>query len=111
MRRHRRRLRAWGRRQRRRRAFGNTLADVCPGDQVRIVDLNGLPESSRVKLQALGLCPGRCVEVIRHSPVTMVRAEHSELALEVETAEQIMVETDSTCESSKENPCEDPDPG
>jgi Fe2+ transport system protein FeoA len=39
----------------------------------------------------LGICPGRCVEVIRHSPVTLVRAEHSELALEAELARGIKV--------------------
>lgn len=40
---------------------------------------------------ALGLCPGRCVEVLRQTPVTLIRAEHSELALEDELARGILV--------------------
>lgn len=108
MRRHSRGSQGWRRRRRRRGALQNTLADACPGDQVRIVDLKGLSEASRTKLQALGLCPGRCVEVIRHSPVTMVRAEHSELALENETAELIMVDIDPPRKTSTGYHCQDP---
>ena len=79
------------RRRKHRRHSPRTLADVCPGVQVRIVDLDGLSAASQAKLMGLGICPGRCVEVIRHSPVTLVRAEHSELALESELARGIKV--------------------
>jgi len=88
------RRRRWRRRHQRWQASPHTLADVRPGDQVRIVGLEGLSEASRSMLQALGLCPGRYVEVIRHSPVTLVRVEHSELALEAETARRIRVQSE-----------------
>ncbi len=94
------------RRRRRRRhhrrshAAPRTLAEVCPGAQVRIIDLKGLSAPSRAKLLALGICPGRCVEVIRHSPVTLVRVEHSELALEAELASGVRIELMQTAASA-----------
>lgn len=89
MKRHRRR-----RQHRSHHAAPRTLAEVCPGAQVRIVDLEELSAPARARLLALGLCPGRCVEVIRHSPVTLVRVEHSELALEAELARGIKVKAE-----------------
>jgi Fe2+ transport system protein FeoA len=53
--------------------------------------LEDLPRHARAKLIALGIVPGRQVEVIRQRPVTLVRAEHSELALEDELAYGITV--------------------
>jgi Fe2+ transport system protein FeoA len=86
----------------------NTLADACPGDQVRIVDLSELSEPTRNRLLALGLCPGRYIEVIRHSPVTLVRVEHSELALEIETARGVQIEMDIPQKSIPESSYPDP---
>jgi Fe2+ transport system protein FeoA len=60
----------------------------------RIIGLDDLPRHARAKLLALGLVPGRFVEVIRHKPVTLVRAEHSELALEDDLADGITVKTE-----------------
>ena len=59
-----------------------------------------MPRHARAKLLALGLVPGRRVEVIRQKPVTLVRAEHSELALEDELAFGITVNPEET--SSKD---------
>ena len=81
-------------RRHRRHAHRLTLADVSPGVLARIIGLEDLPRPARIKLLALGLVPGRLVEVIRHKPVTLVRAEHSELALEDELADGITVKTE-----------------
>jgi Fe2+ transport system protein FeoA len=99
VRRHRRR-----RHRRRYRAEPRTLAEVCPGAQVRVIDLKGLSAPSRAKLLALGICPGRCVEVIRHSPVTLVRVEHSELALEAELASGVKIELVQPATSAGHSP-------
>ncbi len=99
-----RRFRRFGRRRpfRRHRPFrgrgrfahGLTLAEISPGILARIIGLEGLPGHARAKLLALGLVPGRFVEVIQHSPVTLVRVEHSELALEDELAYGVNVEAE-----------------
>ncbi len=90
----------------RRHARGLTLADVAPGVLARIVGIEDMPGHARSKLVALGLVPGRIVEVIRHKPVTLVRAEHSELALEDELASGITVKEEEEA-SSDEPPQED----
>jgi Fe2+ transport system protein FeoA len=43
------------------------------------------------QLQAFGLVPGYWVEVIQQSPVTVVKIEHSELAMESDLARQVLV--------------------
>lgn len=85
--------RPFGRRGRFRHGF--TLGDLSPGARARIISLKNLPGHARDRLLALGLVPGRRVEVIRQTPVTLVRAEHSELALEAEMADGIIVETET----------------
>lgn len=70
---------------------GLTLADVPAGVRVRIGDLNGLPLESCRQLQAYGLAPGRSVEVVQQSPVTVVRIEHLDLAFEAEIARAVSV--------------------
>jgi Fe2+ transport system protein FeoA len=92
-----------------RHAHRDTLAGACPGVPLKIVDMDGLPGPSRLKLLGLGLWPGRCVEVIRHSPVTLIRAEHSELALEAEMASRIRVESVDPQQSPPDLPCTDSD--
>jgi Fe2+ transport system protein FeoA len=51
--------------------------------------------SRRQQLQAYGLSPGHCVHVLQHSPVTIIQAGHTELAMEADLAETIMVEVKS----------------
>jgi Fe2+ transport system protein FeoA len=43
------------------------------------------------QLQAYGLVPGYWVEVLQHSPVTVIKIEHSEVAMENELARQVLV--------------------
>jgi Fe2+ transport system protein FeoA len=42
-------------------------------------------------LQAYGLVPGYWVEVLQHSPVTVIKIEHSEVAMENDLAAQVWV--------------------
>ena len=72
---------------------GYTLADVPPGQQARIVDFsNTIPPNRKEHLQAYGLVPGYQVKVIQQTPVTVVRIEHTDLALERGLASAIRVE-------------------
>jgi Fe2+ transport system protein FeoA len=48
--------------------------------------------SRRQQLQAYGLSPGHCVRVMQHSPVTIIQAGHTELAMESDLAQSIIVE-------------------
>ena len=53
--------------------------------------LPGLSPERQAHLLAYGLAPGYWVQVIQHSPVTVVRIEHTELALEAGLACQVQV--------------------
>lgn len=69
-----------------------TLNDVAPGSQTRIAGFSeDLPFPQREHLQAYGLVEGRTVQVLQHSPATVVRVEHLELALEAELAGKVRV--------------------
>lgn len=69
-----------------------TLNDVVPGSQARIAGFSeDLPFPQREHLQAYGLVEGRTVRVLQHSPATVVRVEHLELALEAELAGKVRV--------------------
>jgi Fe2+ transport system protein FeoA len=46
----------------------------------------------RAHLQAYGLVPGHWVEVVQHSPVTIVLVDYTELALERDMARRVAVE-------------------
>lgn len=50
-----------------------------------------LTPTRKAQLQAYGLVPGYWVEVLQHSPVTVVKIEHSELAMENGLASQVLV--------------------
>lgn len=85
-------------RERCRRCTGHqeTLADVLPGEAVRLLGFAPeLPPERWAHLQAYGLAPGRCVRVLQHTPITVVQVEHSEIALEDELACQICVANNS----------------
>jgi FeoA domain len=84
-------------RRHRRRARGRrswtTLADVPPGCQAKVCGyLDGFPSDRRATLQAYGLTTDGWVTVLQHSPVTVIRLDHTELALENELAFGIQVE-------------------
>lgn len=67
------------------------LARLAPGCRARIASLDELPERQRGQLLAYGLAPGRLVEVLQRSPVTVVRVEHTELALESSISRAVLV--------------------
>ena len=69
-----------------------TLAEVPSGAAVRVVTVETANGPRPVRLQAYGLAPGRHVEVLQQDPVTVVRADHTELALEDELADKVLVE-------------------
>lgn len=84
------RIRAFARSGRRRGALDApavddhtvALSEVPPGSTVTVERLDGLSESRREQLQAYGLSPGRKVDVVQQSPVTVIRVEHIDLAFE-----------------------------
>lgn len=68
-----------------------TLADILPGSLVKILAFDeSLPPKRRVQLIAYGLSPGLWVEVLQQSPVTIIRIDNTELALEKSLAEKII---------------------
>lgn len=68
------------------------LSEVPPGRRTRVVDfLPGLPADRRAQLQAYGLAPGYYIQVVQHSPVTIIQVDHTELALEASLARQVQV--------------------
>lgn len=69
-----------------------TLAGVKPGETVRIMDLENLPDSYQRHLQAYGLLPGRSVRVLSNQPLIILQIEQTELAIEISVAQQVFVE-------------------
>lgn len=70
-----------------------TLADVSPGFQAKVAGfLDSFPAERRAYLQAYGLRPDDWVTVLQHSPVTIIRLDRLELALETELAGEIKVQ-------------------
>jgi Fe2+ transport system protein FeoA len=95
-------LRRRGRRRRGRHLFHDrdgsdarlplTLLDVPPGYQVKIEGFApNLSPARKSQLQAYGLVPGYWVEVLQHSPVTVIMIEHSEVAMENDLARLVWV--------------------
>lgn len=69
-----------------------TLAEACPGRRVLLRGFAPtMPCERQARLLAYGLAPGRWVWVLQHEPVTVIRVDHNELALEDELARQIEV--------------------
>jgi Fe2+ transport system protein FeoA len=69
-----------------------TLADAPLGHTVRVAGFDRRISSQRwSQLQSFGLIPGSWVAVLQHSPVTIVRIEHLELALERDVALLVLV--------------------
>ena len=70
-----------------------TLADVPAGCSAKVVGFSaGFPLDRRVYLQSYGLVLNYFVQVVQHSPVTIVRLDHIELALENDLARGILVQ-------------------
>jgi Fe2+ transport system protein FeoA len=64
-----------------------TLLDVPPGYQVKIEGFApDISPNRKSQLQAYGLVPGYWVEVLQQSPVTVIKIEHSEVAMENDLA-------------------------
>jgi Fe2+ transport system protein FeoA len=69
-----------------------TLRQVPPGACALVADLGALPTPQRESLMAYGLAPGRQVWVLQHAPVTVITVDQTELALEGDLAEQILMQ-------------------
>ena len=70
----------------------STLAEVPKGVSVRVVAVENTDGSRPLQMQAYGLAPGRLVQILQQEPVTVVRADHTELALEGDLASKVLVE-------------------
>jgi hypothetical protein len=82
-------------------AFGLTLADAPLGCKVKVVGFSaGVPQDRRFYLQAYGLVVNYWVQVVQHKPVTIVRLDNIELALENDLARGILVQSSSDDQSN-----------
>ncbi|MCJ7534494.1 MAG: FeoA family protein [Anaerolineales bacterium] len=71
---------------------GITLADVPPGSQAELVGFSDtFPADRKAYLQSYGLVLNHQVRVVQHKPVTIIRLDNIELALENSLAKGIMV--------------------
>lgn len=69
-----------------------TLADVAPGESVVVQGYcPGIAVAAREQLEAYGLTAGRQVVVLQRAPVTVIRVDHTELALEAELAGAVLI--------------------
>lgn len=70
-----------------------TLADVPVGCKAKVLHFaSDFPPDRRAYLQSYGLVTDYWVQVVQHSPITIVRLDHLELALENELASGIIVQ-------------------
>ncbi len=76
-----------------RQAAHRLLTELSPGTRARILGFNSdLSPERRAILQAYGVLPGGEMWVRQHNPVTVIQVEHTELALEADLANAILVE-------------------
>ncbi len=69
------------------------LADVPPGCKAQVVGFAaGFPPNRKAYLQAYGLVLNNPLQVLQHKPVTILRVDQIELALESDLAKGIFVE-------------------
>lgn len=86
------------RRRRRARHRGLSLADVPAGCRIRVIGFaEGFPSNRRAHLQAYGLVPDYTAEVLQQTPVTIIKIDHTEIALETELAALILVRILDRC--------------
>jgi Fe2+ transport system protein FeoA len=57
-----------------------------------VADVSALPAAQREQLHGYGILPGRVLHIIQRTPVTVVRIEHTELAIEIEVARAVRVD-------------------
>ena len=75
---------------------GITLADVPPGSQAELIGFSDdFPADRKAYLQAYGLVLNHQIQVVQHSPVTIIRLDNIELALENDLAKGIRVQLPS----------------
>ena len=68
------------------------LSDVQPGRGARVKGFApGLSIERWARLQAYGLTPGSMVQVVQHYPVTIVRVDFTEVAMESDLARLIEI--------------------
>ncbi len=67
------------------------MADIPAGSRVQVRGFRPIDPVRRQRLQAYGLCLGQHLEVVQQSPVTIIRAAHTELAMEKDLARSIVV--------------------
>lgn len=71
---------------------GLTLADVPPGCTAEFMGFaDSFPADRKASLQAYGLVVNHKVQVVQHAPVTIIRLDNIELALERDLARGIKV--------------------
>jgi len=69
-----------------------TLASVSAGSRAVVTRyLPGMPAERYAQLRAYGLAPGCQVFVLQHTPITVIRVDHLELALEHSLVKEIQV--------------------
>lgn len=69
-----------------------TLARVSAGSRAVVTKyLPGMPAERYAQLSAYGLAPGCQVFVLQHTPITVIRLDHLELALEHSLVKEIQV--------------------
>lgn len=72
---------------------GVSLADIPPGGQAELVGFSDdFPSDRKAYLQAYGLVVNHQIQVVQHSPVTIIRLDNLELALENDLARGIRVQ-------------------
>ncbi len=75
-----------------RRADGVTLADIEPGRSVVVEGFcAGISEARRRQLEAYAMGAGRPVTVLQQAPVTVIRIDRTEIALESDLAAAVLV--------------------
>ena len=66
---------------------------IPPGEQAELVGFSDdFPEDRKAYLQAFGLVLKHKIQVVQHSPVTIIRLDNIELALENDLAHGIRVQ-------------------
>lgn len=71
---------------------GMTLVDAPPGCRVEVIGFaEEFPADRQAYLQAYGLVLNYCVQVLQQKPVTILRVDQIELALEGDLARGIFV--------------------
>jgi len=70
-----------------------TLFDIPAGSRTRVLGFSPeLTNGQLAHLQSYGLMPGSWVDVIQQSPVTVLKIDNLEIALEHDLAQKIRVE-------------------